>query len=589
MSKQIREYERQYLLQNMNNASYNREKKELYKRKEIENDKKALETLQQKIEEEKKLAYEKKRQIQSAQLKEYEDYINRKYHISRNENESIDKSLQIKIGSENRYIKNTQDFRNKDYYDKSEVIDFSDKGKINQRGQSHGYNIINHQPFQIHEKEYFIPQYNTNFQSKINSNNNNDIPLYNNPNNNNISKNNIPSYNEPNNINNNNNISKNNNDDILLYNNPKVNNNLYNNIPLYDNSNINNIPLNNNKEINNINIPLSNPNQKSIKDDYTNNSNLNNININNNIPQYQNPIINSYDNNNINKEIPQTRFEKIEELTPKNNNITESENQNFDFQKNEKIKEEDYQKYNDYLDILKKQNEENNSLYQKALESIQKDKDYLNQNPISSLPNNNNNNYNEINNNNNYEEKFYYDKNYNDFYENIQNKKTEDNINNLNEEMKRLNIESKNEYLINKKKNLSSFGNLRYDNQIYEKDNFINYNPFTISTFNEIPKQNKLKNNLDSQLNAKQLYIDTYYNLENGQVEKIKRDNPYLELRERKNKINEINVNPYNQRSYNFGDSYLNYNPILNPGNYIHDRNISSGRLQSLGNNIIKK
>ena len=133
MSKQIKEYERQYLLQNMNNASYNREKKELYKRKEIENDKKALETLQQKIEEEKKLAYEKKRQIQSAQLKEYEDYINRKYHISRNVNESIDKSLQIKIGSENRYIKNTQDFRNKDYYDKSEVIDFSDKGKINQR------------------------------------------------------------------------------------------------------------------------------------------------------------------------------------------------------------------------------------------------------------------------------------------------------------------------------------------------------------------------------------------------------------------------------------------------------------------------
>ena len=86
MSKQIREYERQYLLQNMNNASYNREKKELYKRKEIENDKKALETLQQKIEEEKKNDNEKKRKIQSAQLKEYEDYINRKYHISRNEN-----------------------------------------------------------------------------------------------------------------------------------------------------------------------------------------------------------------------------------------------------------------------------------------------------------------------------------------------------------------------------------------------------------------------------------------------------------------------------------------------------------------------
>ena len=69
-----------------------------------------------------------------------------------------DNNLQIKIGGENRYL------TRKNYNQENENLcinpttiqmkpnnqnlNYSEQGRINQRGQSHGYNIISNEPFQ---------------------------------------------------------------------------------------------------------------------------------------------------------------------------------------------------------------------------------------------------------------------------------------------------------------------------------------------------------------------------------------------------------------------------------------------------------
>ena len=94
-------------------------------------------------------------------------------------------------------------------------------------------------------------------------------------------------------------------------------------------------------------------------------------------------------------------------------------------------------------------------------------------------------------------------------------------------------------------------------------------------------------------MNAKKLYKDTYYNLEKGQPTIQQRlnneSNPYLEMREKNSKLSDIPQNPYSSKNYNFGkNSSLSNNPITN-SSYNENRRVSSGRLQSLGNNIVNQ
>ena len=70
--------------------------------------------------------------------------------------------------------------------------------------------------------------------------------------------------------------------------------------------------------------------------------------------------------------------------------------------------------------------------------------------------------------------------------------------------------------------------------------------------------------------------------------------NPYREMREKKEKKNlgEVLFNPFTQKNYNIGDkSNLENNPITNPVNnyqFLDRRKISSGKFQNNGNNIIE-
>jgi hypothetical protein len=164
----------------------------------------------------------------------------------------------------------------------------------------------------------------------------------------------------------------------------------------------------------------------------------------------------------------------------------------------------------------------------------------------------------------------------------------------LSRQMNNMSLDARNEYLANKKKNNSSFNNILSDEPIIPpQDKFSSYSPFTISNYDKAQKQKQYKEYLDSQMNAKKLYKDTYYNLEKGQPTIQQRlnneSNPYLEMREKNSKLSDIPQNPYSSKNYNFGkNSSLSNNPITN-SSYNENRRVSSGRLQSLGNNIVNQ
>jgi hypothetical protein len=218
--------------------------------------------------------------------------------------------------------------------------------------------------------------------------------------------------------------------------------------------------------------------------------------------------------------------------------------------------------------------------------------------PISNIPNNNltnlQDNTNYYSQNNNYLPQMQ-DPNYllqqNEI---ISNQRIEDSIALLNRKMNNMSLDARNEYLANKKKNNSSFNNILSDESIIPpQDKFSSYSPFTISNYDKAQKQKQYKEYLDSQMNAKKLYKDTYYNLEKGQPTIQQRlnseSNPYLEMREKNSKLSDIPQNPYSSKNYNFGkNSSLSNNPITN-SSYNENRRVSSGRLQSLGNNIVNQ
>ena len=599
---------RDYLSDNIQNANYAREKKEYMRKQELESDKRAMASLAQQLEEEKQMEKNRKRQIQNAQFQEYSNYMKNKYQNHNPNLNNRDNNLQIKIGGENRYL------TRKNYNQENEnlcinpttiqlkqnnqTINYSEQGRINQRGQSHGYNIISNEPFQnISNEKKNINQPLINQKEEINNNNINYQQMQN------LNQNIPQQYNNPNQMELNNNINKGYEQNI----------------------------------------------QQDINQNYTN-------------QMYQNPNLDMYsNNNNYNIPSSQyQKIEGLNDnLMPSQQNIQQNNNLPKD---DDRPSEEDYRRYNEYLEMLKKQEEEQMNAYYKAQgisidknylqnpnidipqnnnindmnkpldlyeEYLRKGNPNLNnnipqmQNNIPQIENNlpqmqNNipqmqNNIPQMQNNipqMNPNDNQYLDQNYNNYMQQNPNQnyllqqneilsqrkqpQMEDPNIALSRQMNNMSLDARNEYLANKKKNNSSFNNLLSDEPIIPpQDKYNSYSPFTISNYDKAQKQKQYKEYLDSQMNAKKLYKDTYYNLEKGQPTIQQRlnneSNPYLEMREKNNKLSEIPQNPYSSKNYNFGkNSSLSNNPITNTS-YNENRRVSSGRLQSLGNNIVNQ
>lgn len=165
---------------------------------------------------------------------------------------------------------------------------------------------------------------------------------------------------------------------------------------------------------------------------------------------------------------------------------------------------------------------------------------------------------------------------------------------------------SKNEYLLNKQKNMISnydifkgkdYFQTHYQNQ--NKENDVN-NP----KYGKLEKQREYAKFLEGQINSKRIYEETIRNLSKNsepEIERLKNNNmmifggmnPYQKIKERNSKLNDIPKDPYSNKEYNINaDSFLSSNPITNPMNsyqYNSGRRRASGRLQNNGNIIMGK
>ena len=294
---------REYLENNRINANLNKERKNFLYQQEIENDKKILDNLSKKYDEEDKIKLDKKKQIQNEQLEHYNNYMKNKYEINKNKNDE----LLITIGKEKDYTSkiNEQDKLN---CNKSNYIN---QNKINQINYTHGYNIINLEPDYNNIDLYNKQNYTIN---SINSNENNinNINLCNLQINNQINENkNFDKYNNDkdyndnklqnnkniNNINNNSNEEKLSESEYRTYNEylNKLKNEVKNNhyTKSYDNiRNINNYYHNLNQISNSQfqNNNFQNNNQNNINDRFYNDENYNNY-IYHNKNQYQDNLV----------------------------------------------------------------------------------------------------------------------------------------------------------------------------------------------------------------------------------------------------------------------------------------------------------
>ena len=165
----------------------------------------------------------------------------------------------------------------------------------------------------------------------------------------------------------------------------------------------------------------------------------------------------------------------------------------------------------------------------------------------------------------------------------------------LTNQMKKLSLreEARNEYLANKNKNNSDFTSLLKQPI---KPTTPKYTDQPLSHNDKLERQRQYKEYLDSQINAKQIYRETVDTLTKNALNNNSNENPYKMLREKNSKFKEIPSNPYSNKDYNFNnpghESYLSSNPITNPVNsykFTDNRRIASGRLMSTGNNIVQK
>ena len=136
-------------LANYNYANQQKEKRNKEELKEIELDRIAMEKLQLELEQEKKLEKERKNQIRQQQYEDYSNYFKQKY----SETPQTKDNMNIKLGGEKRFIRKPSyqqqmenlclnPTRNKNIYAHTPVPNFSEAGRRNQRGYSHGYNIL---------------------------------------------------------------------------------------------------------------------------------------------------------------------------------------------------------------------------------------------------------------------------------------------------------------------------------------------------------------------------------------------------------------------------------------------------------------
>ena len=280
------------------------------------------------------------------------------------------------------------------------------------------------------------------------------------------------------------------------------------------------------------------------------------------------------------------------------------------------VSEEERKRFNEYVELLKKREEE----YYKNQQQLQ-----FNQNQ-----------YNPYYQNNNIENPNYDYQNYqNENYENqnnilLENQNYQKEINN--------NILNKNIPLFkqlpagfNLKNHPSIFSNYNNPSMInYQKEQLIQNNdqlkayyqnkkkndigegvlnmkplPIKPPKYNDMPldrnsekikRQQQYKEFLDEQINRKKEYEKRIEDLTSqGQKNaNIKGNiNPYKELREKKERKNlgEVQFNPFTDKNYNIGDkSNLINNPITNPINnyqFVDRRKITSGKLQNNGSNVI--
>ena len=164
---------------------------------------------------------------------------------------------------------------------------------------------------------------------------------------------------------------------------------------------------------------------------------------------------------------------------------------------------------------------------------------------------------------------------------------------------------SKNEYLLNKQKNMISNydiykGKEYFQTQYQNKQKDDENNP----KYGKLEKQREYAKFLEGQINSKRIYEETIRNLSKNSEpdrERLKNSNmmvfggmnPYQKIKDRNSKLNDIPKDPYSNKNYNPDtNSFLSSNPITNTGNsyqYNNGRRRVSGRLQNNGNIIIGK
>ena len=136
-------------LANFNYANQQKERKNQEELKEIELDRIAMEKLQLELDQEKRLEKERKNQIRQQQYEDYSNYFKQKY----SETPQTKENINIKLGGEKRFIRKPSyqqqmenlclnPTRNKNIFSHTPIPNFSEAGRRNQRGYSHGYNIL---------------------------------------------------------------------------------------------------------------------------------------------------------------------------------------------------------------------------------------------------------------------------------------------------------------------------------------------------------------------------------------------------------------------------------------------------------------
>jgi hypothetical protein len=163
---------------------------------------------------------------------------------------------------------------------------------------------------------------------------------------------------------------------------------------------------------------------------------------------------------------------------------------------------------------------------------------------------------------------------------------------------------SKDEYLLNKQKNMISNYDIYKGKEYFQTQYQNNKNSEDNPKYGKLEKQREYAKFLEGQINSKRIYEETIRNLSKNSEpdrERLKNNNmmifggmnPYQKIKERNSKLNDIPKDPYSNKEYNINaNSFLSSNPITNPGNNyqynIGGRRIS-GRFQNNGNNIIGK